>query len=154
MSNYKRNNKWHCVKSGEVRLPLLLTLPHSLTHLITDPYNKVVSPQIIQEEVATKNDSNKKMLNKCHGDINLDEVLEVKDKACSLRLRWRTTFTITPPNNNIKRSNTGKLNGYLRIKSTAMLLCLTERWTLSRRIRPEIIGTVCWLALFFSQATQ
>ena len=93
-------------------------------------------------------------LNKCHGDINLDEVLEVKDKACRLWLRWRTTFTTTPPNNNIGRSNTGKLNGYLGIKSTAMLLCLTERWTLSRRIRSEIIGAVCLLALFFSRATR
>lgn len=92
-------------------------------------------------------------LNKCHGDINLDEVLEVRDKACRLWLRWRTTFTTTPPNNNIGRSNTGKLNGYLGIKSTAMLLCLTERWTLSRRIRSEIIGAVCLLALFFSWAT-
>ena len=93
-------------------------------------------------------------LNKCHGDINLDEVLEVKGKACRLWLRWRTTFTTTPPNNNIGRSNTGKLNGYLGIKSTAMLLCLTERWTLSRRIRSEIIGAVCLLALFFSRATR
>lgn len=93
-------------------------------------------------------------LNKCHGDINLDEVLEVKDKAFRLWLRWRTTFTTTPPNNNIGRSNTGKLNGYLGIKSTAMLLCLTERWTLSRRIRSEIIGAVCLLALFFSRATR
>ena len=58
-------------------------------------------------------------LNKCHGDINLDEVLEVKDKACRLWLRWRTTFTTTPPNNNIGRSNTGKLNGYLGIKSNS-----------------------------------
>ena len=93
-------------------------------------------------------------LNKCHGVINLDEVLEVKDKACSSWLRWRTTFSTTPPNNNIGRSNTGKLNGYLGIKSTATLLCLTERWTLSRQIRSEIISAVCLLALFLSRATR
>ena len=69
--------------SNRVKFGFHCYLP-SLTHLNTDPYNKVVSPQIIQEEVATKNDSNKQMLNKCHGDINLDEVLEVKDKACNL----------------------------------------------------------------------
>ena len=81
--------------------------------------------------------------NICHGDINSDEVFEVKDKACNLRLRRRTAFTTTPPNNNIGWSNTGKLNGYLGIKSTALLLCLTERWTLSRWMCPEIIGAVC-----------
>ena len=161
----------------------IVTYPHSLNHWSN---NKVVSPQIIQEAVATKmirmilsihysllypNSQleshvqccdilrfaywpDKQTLNKRHGVINLDEVLEVKDKACSLWLRWRTTFSTTPPNNNIGRSNTGKLNGYLGIKSTAMLLCLTERWTLSRRIRSEIIGAVCLLALFLSRATR
>ena len=162
----------------------IVTYPHSLTHSLTHwSYNKVVSPQIIQEAVATCSEwyfhslqftvpkfatrkpcpvlrypticlltwyqmiSWSLTLNKCHGDINLDEVLEVKDKACRLWLRWRTTFTTTPPNNNIGRSNTGKLNGYLGI-------CLTERWTLSRRIRSEIIGAVCLLALFFLRATR
>ena len=188
MSNYERNNKWHCVKSGEVRLPLLLTLTHSLILQQSGFASNYTGSS------SHKNDSNDTFhllqftvpkfatrkpcpvfwypticlltwcqtiswsltLNKCHGDINLDKVpvLEAKDKACNLKLRWRTTFTTTPPNNNIGRSNTGKLNGYLSIKSTAMLLCLTERWTLSRRIRPEIIGAVCWLALFFSRATR
>ena len=135
----------------------LPSLTHSLTHSLI--LQKVVSPQIIQEAVATKMI---RMILSIHYsllypnslDINLDEVLEVKDQACRLWLRWRTTFTTTPPNNNIGRSNTGKLNGYLGIKSTAMLLCLTERWTLSRRIRSEIIGAVCLLALFFSRATR
>ena len=178
MSNYKRKNKWHCHIGW--RSASIVTYPHSLTHSLTHwSYNKVVSPQIIQEAVATKMirmilsihysllypnsqleshvqccdilrfaywpDTKRYHghLHKCHGDINFDEVLEVKDKACNLRLRWRTTFTTTPPNNKIGRSNTGKLNGYLSIKSTAMLLCLTERWTLSRRILPKIVGAVC-----------
>ena len=190
MSNYKRNNKWHCVKSGEVRLPLLLTLTHSLTHSLilqkrgftsnytgssghkNDSNDTFHSQQFTVPKFANRKPcpvlwypticlltwyqmiSWSLTLKKCHGDINLDEVLEVKDKACRLWLRWRTTFTTTPPNNNIGQSNTGKLNGYLGIKSTAMLLWLTERWTLSRRIRSEIIGVVCLLALFFSRATR
>ena len=32
----------------------IVTYPHSLTHSITEPYNKVVSPQIVQEAVAKK----------------------------------------------------------------------------------------------------
>ena len=169
MSNYERSNKWNCVKSGEVRLPLLLTLTHTLIPTYytgssshkNDSNDTFHSLQFTVPKFATRKPcpvfwypticlwtwyqtiSWSLTLNKCHSDINSDEVLEVKDKACNLRLRWRTTFTTTPPNNNIGRSNTGKLNGYLSIKSTAMLLCLTERWTLSRRIRPEIICAVC-----------
>ena len=186
MSNYKRNNKWHCVKSGEVRLPLLLTLTHSLilqqsgfTSNYTgssghknDSNDTFHSLQFTVPKFATRKPcpvlrypticlltwyqtiSWSLTRNKCHGDIYSDEVFEVKDKACNLRLRRRTAFITTPPNNNIGWSNTGKLNGYLGIKSTALFLCLAERWTLCRRIRPEIIGAVCWLALFFSQATR
>ena len=139
MSNYERSNKRHCVKSGEVRLPLLLTLTHTLIPTYytrssshkNDANDTFHSLQFTVPKFATRKPcpvfwypticlwtwyqtiSWSLTLNKCHGDINLDEVLEVKDKAGNLRLRWRTTFTTTPPNNNIGRSNTGKLNGYL-----------------------------------------